>query len=110
MEIFWTFSIYLEVVAILPQLYMLHRLHHDGQEPDALIWHYIFALGLYRGIYILNWIYRYYYEGFYDPIAICAGCVQTMLFGHFFYIYISKSVKGEKFGDVKYNLVEGVDI
>ena len=106
MEVLWTFSIYLESVAILPQLLLLIK----SGESESMIWHYVFALGLYRGIYIINWIYRYSYEGYYDPIAICAGCVQTMLFGHFFYIYISKSVKGEKFGDVKYNLVEGVDI
>ena len=106
MEVLWTFSIYLESVAILPQLLMLIK----SGESESMIWHYVFALGLYRAIYIVNWIYRYYYEGCYDTIAICAGCVQTLLFGHFFYIYIRKSVKGEKFGDVKYNLVEGVDI
>ena len=116
MEILWTFSIYLEVVAILPQLYMLHRLHHDGVETDALIWHYILALGLYRGIYILNWIYRYYYEsmkhfyfsnrylinfvynhlhiflGFYDNIAIVSGCIQTIMCCHFFYLYTHWSI------------------
>ena len=130
MEILWTFSIYLEVVAILPQLYMLHRLHHDGVETDAPIWHYIFSLGLYRGIYILNWIYRYYYEsmkhfyfsnrylinfvykhlhvflGFYDNIAIVSGCIQTIIYCHFFYLYISKTLRQEKFGDVKYQLVD----
>jgi len=38
----------------------------------------------------VNWIYRYYFEGFYDFIAIVAGCVQTALYCDFFYLYITK--------------------
>ena len=53
-EILWAFSIYLEAVAILPQLFMLQR----TGEADSITSHYLFALGLYRGMYIPNWIYR----------------------------------------------------
>merc|ERR1712013_923970 len=45
---------------------------------------------------ILNRIYRYYGEGFYDIIAIVAGCVQTILYCDFFYLYITKVLKGKK--------------
>lgn len=55
MEIMWTFSIYLEAVAILPQLFMLQR----TGEAEAITTHYIFALGAYRALYIPNWLYRY---------------------------------------------------
>lgn len=41
-------------------------------------------------LYIANWVYRYYFEGFYDFIAIVAGCVQTALYCDFFYLYITK--------------------
>lgn len=54
-EVLWTFSIYLEAVAILPQLVLLQR----TQNIDNLTGNYVFMLGLYRGLYILNWIYRY---------------------------------------------------
>lgn len=54
MEILWTFSIYLEAVAILPQLFMLQR----TGEAEAITTHYIFALGAYRALYIPNWLYR----------------------------------------------------
>lgn len=54
-EILWTFSIYLEAVAILPQLFMLQR----TGEAEAITTHYIFALGAYRALYIPNWLYRY---------------------------------------------------
>lgn len=53
-EIFWAFSIYLEAVAILPQLFMLQR----TGEAETITTHYLFALGAYRALYIPNWIYR----------------------------------------------------
>jgi ER lumen protein retaining receptor len=28
-------------------------------EAESITSHYLFALGSYRGLYILNWIYRY---------------------------------------------------
>lgn len=54
MEITWSFSIWLESVAILPQLFMLQR----TGEAETITTHYLAALGLYRGLYIPNWIYR----------------------------------------------------
>jgi len=92
MEILWTFSIYLESVAILPQLFMVSK----TGEAESITSHYLFALGSYRGLYILNWIWRYHTEGFYDVIAIVAGCVQTVLYCDFFYLYITKVLKGKK--------------
>lgn len=91
-EILWTFSIYLEAVAILPQLFMITK----TGEAETITSHYLFALGSYRGLYILNWLYRYYFEGHFDFIAIVAGCVQTVLYCDFFYLYITKVWKGKK--------------
>ena len=92
MEILWTFSIYLESVAILPQLFMVSK----TGEAETIPSHYLFALGSYRGLYILNWIYRYHYENFYDVIAIVAGIVQTVLYCDFFYLYVTKVMAGKK--------------
>jgi len=91
MEVLWTFSIYLESVAILPQLFMVSK----TGEAETITSHYLFALGSYRGLYILNWIYRYYAESFYDFIAIVAGIVQTVLYCDFFYLYVTKVIKGK---------------
>uniref|UniRef100_UPI00358F9819 ER lumen protein-retaining receptor 2-like n=1 Tax=Myxine glutinosa TaxID=7769 RepID=UPI00358F9819 len=91
-EILWTFSIYLEAVAILPQLFMISK----TGEAETITSHYLFALGLYRALYLANWIWRYYNEGFYDPIAIVAGVVQTVLYCDFFYLYITKVLKGKR--------------
>ncbi|OKL58819.1 ER lumen protein-retaining receptor 1 [Talaromyces atroroseus] len=92
-EILWTFSIWLESVAILPQLFMLQR----TGEADTITTHYLFALGLYRALYIPNWIYRYFFEGFFHAIPVLAGIIQTVLYSDFFYIYYTKVMKGKKF-------------
>jgi len=65
-------------------------------EAESITSHYLFALGSYRGLYILNWIYRYYSEDVLDSIAVVAGIVQTILYCDFFYLYITKVLKGKK--------------
>jgi len=92
LEILWAFSIYLESVAILPQLFMVSK----TGEAESITSHYLFALGSYRALYIFNWIYRYYAESFLDMIAVVAGIVQTVLYCDFFYLYITKVLKGKK--------------
>lgn len=86
LQILWTFSIYLESVAILPQLFMISK----TGEAETITTHYLFFLGLYRALYLFNWIWRFYFEGFFDMIAIVAGIVQTILYCDFFYLYITK--------------------
>merc|ERR1712179_514967 len=92
MEILWTFSIYLESVAILPQLFMISK----TGEAETITTHYLFALGWYRALYLVNWVWRYHFEGFFDLIAIVAGVVQTILYCDFFSLYITKVMKGKK--------------
>lgn len=92
LEILWTLSIYLEALAILPQLFMITK----TGEAETITSHYLFCLGIYRGLYILNWIYRYYAEGFHEWIVILAGIVQTILYCDFFYLYITKVVRGNR--------------
>ena len=94
-EVAWAFSIWLESVAILPQLFMLQR----TGEAEVITTHYLFALGLYRALYIPNWIYRYFTEVDHkvDWIAIVAGIIQTILYSDFFWIYYNKVIKGKKF-------------
>ncbi|KAG2124810.1 ER lumen protein retaining receptor-domain-containing protein, partial [Suillus clintonianus] len=88
-EILWTFSIYLESVAIFPQLFMLQRTGEAG----TITTHFLAALGLYRALYLPNWIYRYFTEDVVDPIAVTAGLVRTGLYLDFFYVYFTKVVK-----------------
>lgn len=88
-QILWTFSIWLESVAILPQLFMLQR----TGEAETVTTHYLFALGTYRALYIPNWLFRYFTEGNFEPIPCIAGTIQTILYSDFFWIYYTKYVR-----------------
>ncbi|KAJ4721006.1 ER lumen protein-retaining receptor [Melia azedarach] len=84
-EILWTFSIYLEAVAILPQLVLLQR----SRNIDNLTGNYVFLLGAYRALYILNWVYRFFTENHKVRwIPWLSGLVQTALYTDFFYYYV----------------------
>merc|ERR1719183_2578067 len=100
-EILWAFSIYLEAVAIMPQLYMLQK---EG-SCENLNSHYVASLGAYRAFYLLNWIYRYFTEDNYvQLIAWFAGIVQTGLYCDFFYNYWNSKKKGGANAAVKISL------
>jgi len=92
-EILWTFSIYLEAVAILPQLFQMQR----TGEAETITSHYLFALGAYRALYILNWIWRYFVDHQIYWIVVLSGVVQTAIYSDFLYIYITKVFRGQKF-------------
>lgn len=91
LEILWSFSIFLESVAILPQMFLLQRLG----EAETITSHYIFALGAYRALYLFNWVYRCVFacsrslifepKHHFDYITFLAGLVQTGLYADFFY-------------------------
>ena len=66
LQVLWAFSIYLEAIAILPQLFMLQR----TKEGEAFTLLYIFCVGAYRGLYIINWIYRYITEPHYWQVRL----------------------------------------
>eukprot|EP01026_Neomeris_dumetosa_P037753 TRINITY_DN30621_c0_g1_i3.p1 TRINITY_DN30621_c0_g1~~TRINITY_DN30621_c0_g1_i3.p1 ORF type:complete len:218 (-),score=-0.23 TRINITY_DN30621_c0_g1_i3:195-848(-) len=92
LELLWTFSIYLESVSILPQLWQLQR----TSNIDNLTGNYVFLLGSYRALYLLNWIYRYFTEQQYSQwIVWLSGLLQTALYCDFFYYYL-KSWKENK--------------
>jgi len=76
MEVLWTFSIYLESVCIIPQLYMIKQIGIISS--DQII--YLSFLGAYRALYIFNWIYRYETEYFYDVLADVGGFIQTTIY------------------------------
>lgn len=95
LEYLWTFSIYLEAIAILPQLIVLQRYG----EVENLTGNYIFFMGAYRFLYILNWIYRAHTEKNYQHhwIVYLCGVLQTLLYADFFYYYFKSKSKGGKF-------------
>lgn len=92
-EIIWAFSVFLEAVAIVPQLFLLQ----ETGEVENITSHYIFCLGAYRALYICNWIYRYFMEHRRNQwLAWACGTVQTLLYADFFYYYITSKRQGKK--------------
>lgn len=96
-EYLWTISIYLEAVAILPQLMMVHeRAARTKGFVENLTSHYVFTLGGYRAMYLLNWIYRYFTEkSYFEPIVWFSGLIQTVVYCDFFYYYLTTPREGE---------------
>ncbi|GMY06407.1 ER lumen protein-retaining receptor B-like [Fagus crenata] len=92
-EVLWSFSLYLEAVAILPQLVLLQR----SRNIDTLTGDYIFLLGAYRALYLLNWVYRFFTE-IHKILWIpwVSGLVQTVLYADFFYYYFKSWKNREK--------------
>ncbi|TRY88392.1 hypothetical protein DNTS_018303, partial [Danionella cerebrum] len=116
LEVLWTFSIYLEAVSILPQLLLIAH----SRVCECITSHYLFFLGLYRGegellraascwteswseppppfsfsgLYLLNWLWRYHTESFFDRIAVVSGVVQTLFYCDFFYLYCTTVLRG----------------
>lgn len=55
-QILWTFSVYLESVALLPQIYLIARTNNI----ENLTKHYIFTIGLSRFLEMIFWLYIAY--------------------------------------------------
>ena len=91
-EIFWAFSEYLEALAILPQLILVQRYG----EVENLTANYVAALGAYRGLYVVNWVYKYSRLGYIEWIATISGIIQTPLYADFFYYYAISKYHGNK--------------
>ncbi|KAL7576602.1 hypothetical protein ACA910_005543 [Epithemia clementina (nom. ined.)] len=94
LELLWTFSIYLESISILPQLIVLQRY----REVENLTGNYVFFMGAYRALYIVNWIYRANTEKGYKHhwVVYFCGVLQTLLYADFFYYYVKAKSKGSK--------------
>lgn len=89
LNVFWSFSQYLEAVAILPQIFHLEY----TQRYDALTAHYLFLLGAYRVFYLIHWIVRYLSVGLINHISVFAGIVQSLMYVDFFYNYLVQVVR-----------------
>eukprot|EP00922_Rhytidocystis_sp_ex-Travisia-forbesii_P047065 GHVS01070149.1.p1 GENE.GHVS01070149.1~~GHVS01070149.1.p1 ORF type:complete len:262 (-),score=46.30 GHVS01070149.1:330-1001(-) len=93
-EFLWTYSIWLESVAIIPQLVLLQHV----REVENLTSHYVAAMGGYRALYIANWIFRYTHESppYINWVVWLGGLIQTCLYVDFFYYYALAKWYGQK--------------
>lgn len=104
-EVFWTFSMYLDAVALLPQFHFISKAGHVHKH---VFW-YITALGLYRALYICHWVYRYMHTNEFDKLSVASGLIQFLLYLDFFTRVLPYSKKHESnSSDIEAN-DEGID-
>lgn len=84
----WVFSQMLESVAVLPQLVLLRQ----TTTPTVIDSFYLVALGSYRALYCLNWIWRELDINGYKPdaVSVIFGIIQTALYGDFAWVYYTR--------------------
>lgn len=82
-EFLWVFSIILESICVLPQLLLLRQ----TTVPTVIDSGYLIALGSYRALYLMNWIYRAFTPNKPEAIAVIFGIVQTALYVDFAWVY-----------------------
>mmetsp|Transcript_61259 Transcript_61259/g.141420 ORF Transcript_61259/g.141420 Transcript_61259/m.141420 type:complete len:246 (+) Transcript_61259:41-778(+) len=81
-EVRWTFSLWLEAFAVVPQLYMLRGSCDLSLVPDL----YIDFLAKYRLAYFINWLWRSFGPAaLVIPAQFEAGAVQLVLYFAFFW-------------------------
>jgi hypothetical protein len=78
----------LESVCVLPQLLLLRQ----TTVPTVIDSFYLLTLGIYRGLYILNWILRELdiNDRKPDPISVIFGIIQTAFYIDFAWVYYSR--------------------
>lgn len=82
-EFLWAFSLILESVCVLPQLLLLRQ----TTVPTVIDSGYLIALGSYRLLYIVNWIWRAFGEKKPEAIPVIFGIIQTALYLDFAWVY-----------------------
>lgn len=102
-DICWTFALYLEAVAILPQLYMFQK--GDGssgtqKRVESFVSHFVFSLGFSRLLNLWFWISSYHElsdaksTNFVGWFVLLAQMLQMVLMADFFYFYLKAMQKG----------------
>eukprot|EP00397_Hematodinium_sp_SG-2012_P046873 GEMP01053105.1.p1 GENE.GEMP01053105.1~~GEMP01053105.1.p1 ORF type:complete len:273 (+),score=50.01 GEMP01053105.1:180-998(+) len=99
-DIMWTTSLYINVISMLPQLFVLHKCR---DEVDALTVHFIAAITLSRLINMVFWCYAFEElkpeEGINSPgfAVVGAHCLQLMVMADFIYYYFQALLFRSKF-------------
>ncbi|CAK9010762.1 ER lumen protein-retaining receptor [Durusdinium trenchii] len=99
-DIAWTFALYLETVAILPQFYMLQK---SNRAVEPWVSHFVFAIGLSRMFSFVFWASSYHELSDKHSIGITGGwvglfvlfcqLVHIVVMGEFCYHYLKSAVE-----------------
>ncbi|XP_065209079.1 ER lumen protein-retaining receptor erd-2.1-like [Planococcus citri] len=87
---FWSFGLFLEAVAILPQLWMFYRDKTNTEKTRSIVFYYIYAMWAYRGFYTISLTYESgpHADGFIDFSA----CLQFVIYLAFLFAYMLRGL------------------
>jgi hypothetical protein len=81
LSILWHFSVFLEALAILPQIYFTAKANYAG---SSLVF-YVGMLACYRAFYTVHWVYLLLVEGQVDNYYVAAsGSAQFLIYCGYF--------------------------
>ena len=86
-ETSWVFSVLLETVAMVPQVFLLRRYGETEGVPVS----YVFLLAVFRGLFVLNYIYRFFYDRYFDSVGLIEhifAFLHTVVYCVLFSVYI----------------------
>mmetsp|Transcript_11268 Transcript_11268/g.12870 ORF Transcript_11268/g.12870 Transcript_11268/m.12870 type:complete len:291 (-) Transcript_11268:130-1002(-) len=102
-DVAWTFALYLEAVAMLPQLYLFTK---NGAEIESYVSHYVASQGFSRLSAIIFWIFSFHelnedhssgfgiLRHYVGHFAMGAQIIQLVILGDFIYHYSNSLRKG----------------
>mmetsp|Transcript_24075 Transcript_24075/g.83577 ORF Transcript_24075/g.83577 Transcript_24075/m.83577 type:complete len:289 (-) Transcript_24075:41-907(-) len=104
MDVSWTFALYLEAVAVVPQLWVFHQRDKRGADLAAFTTHMVFALGMGAVLHLLFWLSSHdelnqsalFSSGLVGYLTVLACIVQVALMGDFLFLYLKAWRAGEQ--------------
>ena len=100
-DVSWTLSMYLEAVALVPQLYMFQKQAGDQEGAvEVTIGHTIFSLGASRLFELIFWVrsFKELSNSFLGKVpgylVLFSQIIHIIILGDFFYYYIVSVSKG----------------
>ncbi|KAL7288685.1 putative ER lumen protein-retaining receptor C28H8.4 [Trichogramma pretiosum] len=96
--IMWYFSVYIEAVAIFPQIQLSQKTKYIGRSLFA----YVGLFACYRFFYIVHWIYLYLVMGqLSDPFLMVAGTAQC-IFTSAYFVWMIKAFNSQYHSEYPY--------
>lgn len=79
----WSWSHYLDAVAMLPQLWTLTKTFGDPYAVSRTVWIGVGLMALSKIFMLLNWVYLLYVAEMLDVLAVASGLFHLIVFGIF---------------------------
>lgn len=94
---FWSFSLWVEALAIIPQLILVMG-RSKSKMLEVMNREYIFFMSIYRLFYLINWVYKMVTDTGRTPKVVwITGILQTVVYSDFIYMYLKTKVTGTDF-------------